>query len=207
MRILEPCRSPSSATSRPARSACARTVAARARWSAKSPCQKCRRKTSTPASTSAAIGASELLAGPKVATILVRRCGCTAAVLMLAGKAGRPCGCKAIMPEAGRHRSTHRVDPEPARSQQAPGHRARELRDARTDPSRRGARRAHRVSLAGGRDCLCLANGAPEPSATPRGAAAQLRGKSPQAGDPRGLHRANWLSSTARIASAAAESG
>src|SRR3989344_618266 len=72
-RILGPCRSAMMATSRPARWAAARTVAARSIWSCALPWLKFSRTTFTPARIMASSSAGSLEAGPRVATILVAR--------------------------------------------------------------------------------------------------------------------------------------
>src|SRR5690606_4022561 len=73
MRILGPCRSPSKATKRPWRAAISRTSCARARCSSGAPWEKFRRATSSPARIIFSSTSGELLAGPSVATIFVRR--------------------------------------------------------------------------------------------------------------------------------------
>jgi hypothetical protein len=61
------------ATALPTRSAAARTIAARSMWSCAVPCEKFSRTTSTPAAIRRCITSGEDEAGPRVATILVRR--------------------------------------------------------------------------------------------------------------------------------------
>src|SRR5690606_2687517 len=73
MRIFGPCKSPNSATKRPWRAAMSRTNWARARCSSGVPWEKFRRATSSPARIIFSSTTGELLAGPRVATILVRR--------------------------------------------------------------------------------------------------------------------------------------
>ena len=58
---------------RPTLSAIWRTVATRAAWSFDVPCEKLMRNTSVPARISCSSTAGSSVAGPKVATIFVRR--------------------------------------------------------------------------------------------------------------------------------------
>ncbi|MDT4842191.1 hypothetical protein FQZ97_760820 [compost metagenome] len=74
-RIFGPCRSAMMPTSRPARCAASRTRVARSMWSCAVPCEKFSRTTLTPARIIASSRAGSLEAGPRVATILVARCG------------------------------------------------------------------------------------------------------------------------------------
>src|SRR6185437_11562920 len=75
IRIFGPCRSARMPTSRPAAAEAARTALARARWSSGWPCERLRRTTSTPSAISFSSMPGASLAGPSVATILVRRIG------------------------------------------------------------------------------------------------------------------------------------
>src|SRR5207247_3744377 len=73
VRILGPCRSPSSATGRPTASAASRTLAAASRCASPSPCEKLRRATSMPAWIIALSVCGDELDGPMVQTMRVRR--------------------------------------------------------------------------------------------------------------------------------------
>src|SRR5258706_8411306 len=73
MRIFGPARSASMPTLRPAVSAAARTSSTRRRCESRVPWEKLMRATSSPASIMPAITAGSSVAGPSVATILVRR--------------------------------------------------------------------------------------------------------------------------------------
>src|SRR5256886_6406962 len=73
VRILGPCRSPSSATGRPTASAASRTLAAASRCASASPCEKLRRATSMPAWIIALSVCGDELDGPMVQTMRVRR--------------------------------------------------------------------------------------------------------------------------------------
>src|SRR5579872_607331 len=73
VRIFGPPRSCRIATSRRARAAASRTRLNVADWDACVPCEKLRRKTSTPAAISPSSSGSVSLAGPTVAMIFVRR--------------------------------------------------------------------------------------------------------------------------------------
>jgi hypothetical protein len=73
VRILGPLRSCSSATLRPAAAASARMRATTCPCASCEPCEKLRRKTSTPAPMRSRSAASLLVAGPTVAMIFVRR--------------------------------------------------------------------------------------------------------------------------------------
>ena len=72
-RIRGPCKSTSTATGWPARSAAQRTLAIQRARSSGVPCEALMRMTFAPASSNAAIASSDPVAGPIVATILVRR--------------------------------------------------------------------------------------------------------------------------------------
>src|SRR3954467_7756926 len=72
-RILGPCRSAINATVRPTFSAMVRTMLARSMWSCALPWLKFRRTTSTPARIRRSSTSGSLVAGPRVATILVPR--------------------------------------------------------------------------------------------------------------------------------------
>ena len=73
VRIFGPCRSCRIDTGLATRRDTRRMVAITAAWSAWVPCEKFKRATFMPAAIRAAILSSELLAGPMVQTILVRR--------------------------------------------------------------------------------------------------------------------------------------
>ena len=73
IRSFGPGRSPSRPTSRPASCEASRAIATLAACSSRVPCEKLSRKTSAPARISSAIRSTERVAGPIVATILVRR--------------------------------------------------------------------------------------------------------------------------------------
>ena len=73
MRIFGPCRSPSTATCLPTAAAARRTPSTRRRWSAASPCEKLTRTTSAPRRMTSSRTPGASVAGPRVATILVRR--------------------------------------------------------------------------------------------------------------------------------------
>ena len=76
IRSFGPGRSPSTATSRPTRSAAARIASIVRAWRSGSAWEKLRRKTSAPASISARARPASQLAGPTVAMIFVRRSSC-----------------------------------------------------------------------------------------------------------------------------------
>ena len=71
--IFGPCKSPMMPMWRPTLAAISRTVATRAAWSADVPCEKLMRNTSAPATINCSSTAGSSVAGPKVATIFVRR--------------------------------------------------------------------------------------------------------------------------------------
>ena len=73
IRSLGPGRSPSRPTSRPAACDASRAIATFSACSSRLPWEKLSRKTSAPARISSAIVSTERVAGPIVATILVRR--------------------------------------------------------------------------------------------------------------------------------------
>ena len=77
IRSFGPGRSPSTATSRPTRSAAARMSAIVCAWRSGPAWEKLRRKMSAPAAISCSSTAGSQLAGPTVAMILVRRSMCT----------------------------------------------------------------------------------------------------------------------------------
>src|SRR5690348_2561767 len=73
MRILGPCRSASTPTSRSSLAAAACASRARRRWSSGLPCERFRRTTATPSRRMLSSMPGASVAGPRVATILVRR--------------------------------------------------------------------------------------------------------------------------------------
>jgi hypothetical protein len=95
-RIFGPCRSPRHATGRPISAATVRTVSRRFLCPAKSPCEKLKRKTDTPASMSLRTISGESDAGPMVATIL-ERMGGSGSALGIVGLAGEETGSGRII--------------------------------------------------------------------------------------------------------------
>jgi hypothetical protein len=76
IRTFGPRRSPRMPTTRPALAAAARVPSIRRAWSSKLPCEKFTRTRSTPAAMRSASAAGGSVAGPSVATILVRLAIC-----------------------------------------------------------------------------------------------------------------------------------